>query len=304
MVELSPADGGLFALGFAGDTLNTATMLARLGGRVSYLTCLGDDPFSERMLAAWQAEGIDTAGVVRLARRMPGLYAIELDRSGERGFHYWRGEAAARDLARAVNLPAALANVGTAFFSGITLSVVWPEDRAGFLAQLEAARSEGTRIAFDGNFRARQWPDLALARALFERAFAMADLVLTTLDDLAGLAIADTAAQAEAFLSRHGGETVLRVAPDRVLWRRGPGERFRATALSARERVVDTTGAGDSFDAGYLMARLAGHEPEPAIGIAHAVASVVVMHRGALAPRDAADWRGLVGIDRAEGDEP
>lgn len=302
MVELSPAGGGLHRLGFGGDTLNTAVVLARLGVPVRYVTALGDDPYSERMVEAWAGEGIDVSVVARLPGRMPGLYAIELDGRGERRFHYWRGEAAARDLVTAVDLAAVLSGADLAYVSGITLSVVRPADREAFLAALATARGEGTRIAFDTNFRARAWPDLAEARALFARAMAGADLVLTGMEDLAGLALATDVSGAEAALAAVPAETVLRVAPDACRLRDGPAGPFADVALVPVSPVVDTTGAGDAFNAGYLAARLAGREPAAAVGIAHAVASVQVMHRGAIVPRGAADWAALLGAaPRARG---
>jgi hypothetical protein len=62
MIEFSAATDSLFARGFCGDTLNTALYLARLGVDTSYVTALGDDPLSDAMVAAWEAEGIKTDG--------------------------------------------------------------------------------------------------------------------------------------------------------------------------------------------------------------------------------------------------
>src|SRR4051812_37876277 len=88
MIELSPRPGGVLGLGFGGDTLNTAVYLARLGVAVDYLTALGDDGYSQRMLALWREEGVGTALVPLLPGRLPGLYLIEIDAAGERRFLY------------------------------------------------------------------------------------------------------------------------------------------------------------------------------------------------------------------------
>src|SRR5262245_6931327 len=93
MIELSEHPDWRITRAFGGDTLNTSVYLARLGVPVDYLTALGDDAWSEEMLAAWRAEGIGTDAVVRLQGRMPGLYIIQTDPRGERRFSYWRDRA-------------------------------------------------------------------------------------------------------------------------------------------------------------------------------------------------------------------
>ncbi len=59
------ADVDLFRVGYGGDTSNFAVAAARLGGSVGYLTALGSDPFGDRFMALWAAEGIDTSRVRR-----------------------------------------------------------------------------------------------------------------------------------------------------------------------------------------------------------------------------------------------
>src|ERR1700742_4521176 len=98
MIELKQAKQGLYSRGYGGDTLNTAVYLARLGVGVDYITALGDDPLSSEMIAGWQAEGVGTAKVARLAGKLPGVYLIATDDKGERRFFHWRETAAARSL--------------------------------------------------------------------------------------------------------------------------------------------------------------------------------------------------------------
>ena len=108
MIELrEEADGRLFR-SFGGDTLNTAVYLARLGTPVDYITALGDDSWSDELIAAWKAEGVGTSRILRLPGRLPGLYIIQTDLKGERRFSYWRETSAARLLFQAPEARASL----------------------------------------------------------------------------------------------------------------------------------------------------------------------------------------------------
>ncbi len=98
MIELRERPDGRLDRSFGGDTLNTAVYLARLGVAVDYVTALGDDPWSDEMVAAWAREGVGTGLARRVPGRLPGLYIIQTDPSGERSFLYWRDSAAARML--------------------------------------------------------------------------------------------------------------------------------------------------------------------------------------------------------------
>ena len=127
MIELTQASAGRLACGYGGDTLNTAIYMARLGLDVDYITALGDsDPWSDQMIAGWQAEGVGTDHVVRVPGKLPGLYMIETGANGERKFYYWRENSAARLLFSLPETPAiikALAGYDLIYLSGVTLSL-------------------------------------------------------------------------------------------------------------------------------------------------------------------------------------
>ena len=286
MVELSELPGGTLTRGYGGDTLNTAVYLARLGAKVDYCTVLGDDPFSDEMLAGWQAEGVGTSLVLRLPGRLPGLYLIRRDARGERSFFYWRGEAPARQLLELPGSDAiaeALAACGQLYLSGITLSLYSAAGRERLFATLQQARARGARVAFDTNFRPRGWPDRDLARVVYGRAFAEADLVLASTEDLELLF--GTARPPELLAHAADCEIVLKLAEPgcRIL---AAGRELLVPAQPVDD-VVDTTAAGDSFAAGYLAARLAGDDPEAAARAGHRLAGAVIRHQGALIPRSA-----------------
>jgi 2-dehydro-3-deoxygluconokinase len=285
MVELRQAPGGLFSRGFGGDTLNTAVYLARLGVTVDYVTALGDDSLSDEMILGWQAEGVGTAKVMRLKGKLPGIYLIETDASGERKFFHWRESAAARrlmDLPETDAILQSLTGYDLVYLSAITLSIYDEAGRTRLLDGLRAARHRGARIAFDTNFRARGWPDLDVARAVYAQAFGIADIVLASTEDLLPLYPGESNDRLMARIP--AAETVLKLAEPKSIVR-AQGAAQAVTAGPVTRSVVDTTAAGDSFAAAYIAARLNGADPAARAG--HALAGVVVCYPGAIIPREA-----------------
>jgi len=280
MVELRELTQGQLSRGFGGDTLNTAVYLARLGIAVDYVTALGDDAWSDEMLAAWQAEGIGTGRVQILAGLLPGIYVIQTDPKGERRFLYWRDNSAAKRLFEHLD-PAALDVFDVFYLSGITLSIYDATSRIRLFDILAQARARGARVVFDTNFRLRGWPDLALARSLYGRMFATADIVLASTEDL-GLLFGETG---EAALLAHAADTEIVLRLDRPACRLLGQGRDEIVEAAAVAQVVDTTAAGDSFAAAYLAARLNGAAPDAAARAGHQLAGLVVGHPGAIVPR-------------------
>jgi 2-dehydro-3-deoxygluconokinase len=284
MIELRQSSGSQLSRGYGGDTLNTAVYLARLGVAVDYITALGDDPISEEMVVGWAAEGVGTGLVARLPGKLPGLYMIQTDEAGERRFYHWRDSSAVRSL---MSLPQtgqildALAGYDLVYLSAITLSLYDAGGRRRLIAALDSARRRSVRIAFDTNFRARGWPDLAIARQAYQDAFAVSDIVLASTEDLAALY---PGASSDELLARMpDGEAVMKLAePTCIVRHAGLSQVVKADPV--REAVVDTTAAGDSFAAAYLAARLGGADPVAAARAGHRLAGAVVCYRGAIIP--------------------
>lgn len=291
MIELSRGGDGRFAVACGGDTFNTAIYLARAGISTAYATALGDDPYSDAILALLAAEGVGNEAILRVNGRLPGLYLVDLDRAGKQHFSFWRGEAPAREL---FELPDWQRIAGTIlaakliYFSGITLSLYSNTGLGRLLALIEAARQNGTKVAFDGNFRPRGWRgDLARTRTVFMEALKRVDIALPTYDDEAVL-WGDPSPEATV-------ERLQAFGIAEIVVKNGPNSALVATA-GAHEFVpvpevlvpVDATAAGDGFNAGYLAARLAGRDPPQAAAEAHRLAGNVIRHPGALVPRAAA----------------
>ncbi|SIS91936.1 sugar kinase [Insolitispirillum peregrinum] len=285
MLELRQGPGGL-VLGFGGDTLNTAVYMARLGAAVDYVTALGDDGHSAQMVAAWQAEGVGCQHVLRLPGRVPGLYMIETDPTGERRFLYWRDSAPARELFTLPQTPAlqqALMSCPMLFLSGISLAIWGEQGRAQLFAFLDRYRQAGGRVAFDTNWRPRLWADRTQAQAAYQAMLQRTDLALPGEEDLSALYGDQGAEAVMARVAAFGiSEIVLKLAQPGCLVRWG-GQQVAVPAVSGVQ-VVDTTAAGDSFAAGYLAARRTVG-PADAAAVGARLAAVVVAHPGAIIDR-------------------
>lgn len=291
MIELRGEMFGTMQQTFGGDTLNTAVYLARLGAdsgiQVSYATQLGTDAFSARMVEAWEKEGIDTCMVRRVEGKMPGLYTIQVDDTGERTFYYWRDMSAAKDFfvgqEHSSLLEQHIDELDVLYFSGISLAVLPDSGRETLFGLAERLRARGGKVFFDNNYRPRVWRGDPRTAEWYDRAFAVADLTLITLEDNAALyGLDEESALAHAY-SLPCPEVVIKRGADPTLIR-VRGQEVIMVPTFRVEKVVDTTGAGDSFAGGYLAARLAGQPPEIAGRYGNKLASIVVQYPGAIIP--------------------
>lgn len=284
MLELA-RKGGDWRLAYGGDTLNTAIHLARAGHDVAYLTAIGSDALSGELKASWASEGLDTALVLEHPSRSTGLYAISTDAAGERSFSYWRDTSAAREMFALPGAAAALQVAEQAdliAFSLITLAILPPEARATLLDLCQRVRRRGGKVAFDGNYRPRLWPSAAEACTARDAAIACADIGLPTLEDEALLSPEVTADSVAAHWEALGcGETVVKLGPQ--------GARLPDGTVLAPPQVlepVDTSGAGDAFNGGYLAARMNGEDVAAAAMAGHRLAGWCVMRPGAIPAQD------------------
>jgi 2-dehydro-3-deoxygluconokinase len=291
MIEMARGNDGRFGMACGGDTFNTAIYLARAGIEVSYATALGDDPYSETIVSMAAAEGVKTDLILRVPGRLPGLYMIETDPKGERRFRYWRGEAPARELFELPDwnrVAEALMTARLIYFSGVTLSLYSNAGLGRLLAIIEMARQQGAKVAFDGNFRPHGWRgDLPRTRTVFMEALKRVDIALPTFDDEAVLwGDPSPEATVERMQAFGIGEIVVKNGPNSALV--AAGGRQEHIPVPEVVEPVDTTAAGDTFNAGYMAARLAGENPAAAAAAGHRLAAQKVRYRGAIMPRNAA----------------
>jgi 2-dehydro-3-deoxygluconokinase len=289
MVELAPSDSpDHLRRGFAGDVFNTlyyARMLMPADWQIGFHTAFGTDTLSDDMMDFIAQHNIDCTNTPRIEGRSPGLYMITLQ-DGERSFSYWRTISAARLLMRNPDLLAAkLADARFIYLSGITLAILSPADRQLLLEMIAQVRSADRTVFFDSNIREKLWPDGEEMRVAIKAAGAVTDIVLSSLDDeKRGFGDADAPAVADRYLGwgvqavviKDGAAPSLLVDGNDAVWL--PPDMVHLP--------VDSTAAGDAFNAGLLAGMAAGKTIREAIPGAHALAAQVVLHPGALVPAD------------------
>ena len=289
MAEIRTAGDDGFALGFAGDTYNTAVYAAReigVPGAVAYLTRVGSEPLSAALMERAAGEGIDTSHVAVDPDRNIGIYSVSTDAHGERSFHYWRADSAARRLFAVEETAMFMPGAEIIYLSGITLAILAPAARHRLVEALAARRAAGTRIAFDSNYRPKLWEDAAAARAAMQALWEVTDIALPSIDD--EMELFGDSGEA-AVIDRFAERSWEGIAIKRGI--RGPvSPHLDAAAhpdFPPADRVVDTTAAGDSFNGGYLAAFLAGKDEAARLAAGHALAARVVGAPGAIIPREA-----------------
>lgn len=284
MVEMAPDANGNHKMGFAGDTFNMAWYARRMlpgDWSVSYLTAIGSDKTSSRMLGFFRSSGLDTSSVQIIPGKTPGLYLIDT-KDGERSFTYWRSDSAARRLAddKPV-LSAALSGAGLVYFSGITLAILSDQTRALFLAAIAVARGQGAVIAFDPNIRPALFPDTGQIPKIISAGAALADIVLPSFDDeLAAFGDSDPAATAVRYHAAGASIVAVKNGADDVLI--SASGQHTLLAVPKASKIVDTTSAGDAFNATFLSALALGSQLPDAAKKAIQVAQKVIGGPGAL----------------------
>lgn len=276
---------GTLGMGFAGDTLNTAYYLRQSLGsdwQVDYVSAVGTDGLSGRMVEFLNAEGIGTDHIRRLADKTIGLYYITL-KDGERSFTYWRNDSAARQLASdPATLARALEGADLAYWSGITLAILPNQDRIALIEALSQFAGRGGTVVFDPNLRPRLWDNPETMRSWIHRAAAISDLCLPSFEDEATwFGDRDPAATARRYIGEGARRVIVKNGAAEVTFQGADGA-MTTLPIPPAERVVDTTAAGDSFNAGYLAAELCGASTSDAIKAGARLASRVIGARGAL----------------------
>lgn len=288
LIELTEFPANLMALNYAGDTYNTCYYLAKLNHHrhIAYVTALGMDPYSQAMLQTWHQHGIHTDLCLQFEDKMPGLYLVKTDEYGERSFYYYRQQSAASQLLSHPDINRcldALLDYDYLYLSGISFAILTPSERVRLFEFLKLAKDRGVGIIYDNNYRPKLWVNQEEARNLAEQICSLSDCFFVTQADEA-LLFGDVDAKETCQRYQSFSPSLLVIKDGANPCMVSDKGHITYQFPPVVDKVIDTTGAGDAFNAGFLNAYLTGEPIQEVLKQAHHLAAEVIQCRGAILP--------------------
>ena len=288
LIEISEVDTkinkNIKKFAYGGDVLNTSVYLSRNNIKTSFISALGNDSNSHWLLEEWQKENIDCSLVQKLDGYYPGLYMIELDDVGERSFMYWRNNSAAKNFFENTSLLKktlrSIKNFDYIYFSGITLAIMSEKVRDYFINYLKKFRLNGGKVIFDSNYRPILWKTQYQAKNNYIKVYKNCDIALPTYDDEKLLFNYKTKKECVQAIQKKGvKDIVLKLGKDGCFYL---DEGKQVLVSTGKVKSIDTTGAGDSFNAGYIAAIINGKDKNNACKYGNSIAKDVITKKGAI----------------------
>jgi 2-dehydro-3-deoxygluconokinase len=277
--EGSLSDARRFVAGWGGDTSNFSIAASRAGGRVGYLTRLGDDAFGESFLDLWQREGIDVSRIVKDPDAFTAAYFIS--RKGKQHhFTYFRKGSAASRMTPGFLPRDYIASARLLHISGISQAISTSACDT-IAAAISLARAAGRLISYDPNFRPMLWT-LDRAREVIHGTCRQADIIFPSLEEasqLTGLIAPDEIAR--FYLGLGPKVVVIKLGAEGALLATDDGLR---TFSSNKVYAIDMSGAGDTFDGAFVARYLAGRSPDACVRFANAAAAISTTGLGCVTP--------------------
>lgn len=259
-----------------GSAANTAAALARLGVPTRFVGAVGDDAAGRHAVASLAREGVDVDGVQTIAAEPTVMVLVVLPPDGDRLIYVWPPRGGAHAMLDVGSADEAVDEAEWLHVSGICLRVTPARD--ALLAAMSRARRRGVPVSLDLNLRLENWGWESGFREIAHSAVEHADIVLgSAVDEITPLG-GHTDPIAAARILGDGGRLVVA--------RMGSAGAMAVTDEQTVEApgfdvdVMDTVGAGDAFDAGFIAARIGRLSLEAALSWGNAVAALTIARHG------------------------
>lgn len=263
---------------YGGDTLNTAVAAARLGSKVGYITKVGNDSFHTYLLDSWQAENIDTSNI-KIVEGYNGLYIISIQPEGRKEVVFYRKKSAATTLSTDDISEDYIQQANIVYSTGIAQSLS-SSAKGAVKKAFRVAKDKGCLVAYDPNYRERLW-DADEANEAMEEIIDCVDIIMLNSTHDAEWLIDQTSS--DKIIKYFWDKGVATVAVKMGKNGCAVGYNGEINIIPSKDaEVVDSTGAGDAFNGGFLHGIACGYTPFESARLATIVASEQIKGLGAV----------------------
>ena len=269
---------------FGGAPMNTIVGVSRLGVSAGAIAAVGDDQFGKFLIEELKRNDVGISGVrVKKGRRTTIAFVANKPVSGERSFLFyrkpWTVETADSALSPDDIDLECVAKASILHVSGFALSQN-PCREAVFKA-IRHAREKGVKVSFDPTLRIDVWDSMATLRKTCSRALGLSNIATFSREEAEFILGSGDAEEAARRALRYGIEIAgIKLGEKGSLLMSKEGITVQAPAF--RVKAIDTTGAGDGWNAGILVGLCKGWELEKCARVANAIGAMVVTKRGAI----------------------
>lgn len=285
MIEISHNIQNKYVFSYAGDTANTAIYLSRLGAHSAYITSIGNDRLSKKMISFFNKENVFTDDIHINKNKSLGLYLIKNDDNGEKNFFYWRNNSAAKTYFENINLNLLIkkiSNYDAVYFTGITLSIYNYKNKNLFYKFLSSLKKKGIMIYFDFNVRLKNWENKTTALKHILRFSSISNIIFLTDEDLNNLGIKNY--KKFIFDNLRNKITIIRSSKGNIsIYNKQNVSNFN---FVFKKKVKDTTGCGDAFNACFLYYFFNNFKINDCVQIAHKLGKDVANVKGAIIKKE------------------
>ena len=283
MMELSNAKNALYSQSIAGDTLNFSSYLDKNIFDTSYFTAVGKSEISKRVIRFLQKQKIKTNLVSKISSHEIGLYLIENSKVGEKIFYYWRDNSAAKFFFNNQNIKKyqnQLKKFQYVYFSGITLSLFETNNFHNFLSILEFLKKKQIKIIFDFNIRIKRWSKKKLL-FYFSKTFPFVDIIFASGEDLNCLKGNASLKTFTNLIQKYNIKHGIYRNNARLNYSFYKNKRY-FIKNKIKNKVIDTSGAGDGYNATYISNFIKFNNPQKALQAASKIGEKIIMKKGAI----------------------
>ena len=283
MIEISNIKNSLYNQSFAGDTLNFCNYLDKKKLNAFFLSAIGKSEINQSLLDFVKSKKISTKYIKKINQFEVGLYLIKNKDNGEKQFFYWRDESAAKHYFNNIdflNLYKELKNFDYIYFSGITLSIIHISKLNNFIKLLKLLKRKKIKIVFDFNIRPSRWNKKNL-NIFLDSVLKFVDICFLSGEDMHYWKNKNNIKSYEQIVRKYKlKHSIFRKnAKFTYVFLNKTRYVFKNKLLKT---VVDTSGAGDGFNAAYLSNFIVNNDPVLALKAGSSLGSKIVMKKGAI----------------------